>query len=131
MADQTIPSDAANQGTSWKVDRRAWVRFPRNEPMWCDPVKPSAKQVLDTAFMGRVRDISRIGIGLILRKPFEPGTMLMIELPESPKLLRQLLVRVVHATPNKNGRWIIGCTFDCPLSPEEMRILLPEERAEK
>jgi PilZ domain len=111
------------------MERRAWVRFPKNEPMWCDPVRPSAKHELDTAWMGKVRDISRTGIGLSLRKRFEPGAVLLIELSESPKLLRNLEVRVVHATPDKKGRWIIGCTFARPLSAEEMQIFLPRENS--
>jgi hypothetical protein len=129
MVEQVIPAHSENPESSRKVERRAWVRFAKNEAVWCDPVRPSANYELDTAWMGRVRDISRTGIGLILRKRFEPGTALRIELSESPKLLRQLLVRVVHATPDKKGRWTIGCTFECPLSQEELQIFLQDDPA--
>ncbi len=78
MADQTIPSETANPETSRKIDRRAWVRFPKNEHIWCQPASPSVKPDLDTAWMGRVRDISRAGIGLSLRQRFEPGTALIV-----------------------------------------------------
>ena len=127
MAEQTIPLQTASPETSRKVDRRAWVRFPRDERIWCQPVSNSVKEDLDTAWMGRVRDVSRSGIGLNLSQRFEPGTALIVELSERPKVLRHLLVHVVHATAERKGRWIIGCTFDCPLSPEEMEIFLQEE----
>jgi hypothetical protein len=32
--------------------------------------------------------------------------------------------RVVHATLAGKRRWIIGCTFDCPLSPRELQTFL-------
>jgi hypothetical protein len=131
MVKHTPPAPAEKPEPSRNGERRAWVRFPKNEAMWCDPVRPSGKHELDTAWMGRVRDISRTGIGLSLRKRFEPGTVLTVELSESPKLQRQLLVRVVHATADKNGRWIVGCTFDCPLSREEMQVFLSDKQAEQ
>jgi c-di-GMP-binding flagellar brake protein YcgR len=130
MAEKTIPFETATPQTSRKIDRRAWVRFPKNEVVWCEPVSASAKPELDTAWMGRVRDISRGGIGLSLRQRFEPGTALIVELSERPKILRHLLVHVVHATAGQSGRWTIGCTFDDPLSAEELRIFLQEEHAE-
>jgi c-di-GMP-binding flagellar brake protein YcgR len=130
MAEETIPSQTAIPETSRKIDRRVWVRFPRNDEVWCHPVTDSVEENLDTAWMGRVRDISRGGMGLSLSQRFEPGTALIVELSERPKILRHLLVHVVHATEEKKGRWIIGCTFDCPLSPEEMQIFLQQEQAQ-
>jgi hypothetical protein len=127
MSEQTVPCNAVNPETSRKIDRRAWVRFPKEDNVWCHAASPSVKEDLDTAWMGRVRDISRGGIGLSLRQRFDPGTALLIELSERPKTLRHLLVHVVHATAEWNGRWILGCTFDCPLSPEELQIFLQEE----
>ena len=129
MAEQTFPCQTANLETSRKIDRRAWVRFPKNEEVWCQAVGGSVKENLDTAWMGRVRDISRGGMGLSLSQRFEPGTALLVELSERPKVLRNLLVHVAHATEDKKGRWIIGCTFDCPLSAEELEIFLQDEHA--
>jgi PilZ domain len=129
MTEHTISGHVVNAEATWKTERRACVRFPKNEVMWCDPVRPSTKHELDTAWMGRVRDISSAGIGLSLKKRFETGTLLTVELSESPNLSRQFLVRAVHATPDKKGQWIIGCQFDRPLSPEEMQVFLPNKHA--
>jgi hypothetical protein len=129
MAEQTVASQTANPPFR-QIDRRAWVRFPKNEEIWCHPVSSSVKENLDTAWMGRVRDISRTGIGLSLRQRFDPGTALIIELSHRPKVLRHLFVHVAHAT-EETGRWIIGCTFDCPLSAEELEIFLQPEHSEQ
>jgi hypothetical protein len=126
MVEQAISGYVVNAEASWKTERRACVRFPKNETMWCDPVRPLAKHELDTAWMGKVRDMSCAGIGLSLKKRFEPGSELMVELSEGPNLVRRLLVRVIHATPDKKGRWIIGCMFDRPLSQEELQKFIAE-----
>jgi PilZ domain len=131
MTEQPISFHDADLEAPRTTERRAWVRFPKNDAIWCEPVRPLAKRELDTAWMGRLRNISRNGIGLSLKKRFEPGTPLLIELSESPRVSRHLAAHVVHATPDKNGRWIIGCRFDCPLSLEEMQIFVQEEHAKQ
>jgi hypothetical protein len=59
-------------------------------------------------------------------RSFEPGSVLIIELPAKPQETRPLTARVVHATPEANGRWIIGCAFTRPVSQEELRAFLEE-----
>jgi hypothetical protein len=41
-------------------------------------------------------------------------------------MLRRLLVHVIHATPDTDGHWIIGCAFASALSPEELQSFLRE-----
>ena len=129
MAEQATPVPARNSKTLFKVDRRAWVRFANQQDVSCQPVTLSSTQPVDTAWMGRVRDVSAGGIGLSMKTRFDSGMALIVELSERPKVLRHLLVHVVHATPEGNGRWTIGCTFDCPLSPQELETFLGEEPA--
>src|SRR5436853_589958 len=99
-------------------ERRAYVRLATDLPVTC---RPTGRQP-DVAWPGRVRDISRSGVGLLLRHRFEPGTVLTIELRGSGgPLLRATTVRVVHATAVMDGptsSWLHGCTFDRPLSAE-------------
>jgi hypothetical protein len=77
--------------------------------------------------LGRVRDISAGGIALLLNHRFEPGTALIVELSAKSKVAsRPRPVRVVHVTPEKNGRWIIGCAFVSKLSADELQGLLQD-----
>src|SRR5438094_802028 len=112
MPKQTIPVRNGYVKHRPQTERRAGVRFPKDEEIWRQPTSTAGKEALDTAWLGRVRDVSTAGIGLSMTRRFEPGTALIVELSERPKVLRHLLVHVIHATPDANGRWILGCTFD-------------------
>jgi hypothetical protein len=125
MAKQTIPARSGYVKHRPKTERRASVRFPENEEIWCQAKSASGRAKLDAAWLGKVRDISTAGIGLSMSRRFEPGTALIVEL--RPRMLRHLLVHVVHATPDAGGRWIIGCTFEYPLSQQELQTFLGEE----
>jgi hypothetical protein len=53
--------------------------------------------------------------------------LLIIKLSDKAKgRVRALGVRVVHATLEKETRWIIGCKFVSPLKEEELQTLLGE-----
>jgi hypothetical protein len=42
------------------------------------------------------------------------------------QLKGRLTVRVVHATQDRNDRWVIGCAFAAPLSEEELQAVLAQ-----
>ncbi len=105
--------------------RRAWARVPNDQLVSCQPMTASTKDESDTAWLGRVRDVSRGGIALILDHRFEPGTALIVELLAIAQVVsRSGPVRVVRATPEKEGRWVIGCAFAKILTPEELTAFL-------
>ena len=91
MAEQPTPVLTLRPKTSLKIDRRAWVRFPKNKRVGCHSASAPDNEGLDTAWLGKVRDISRSGIALSLRQRFEPGTALTVELSDSPKVLVAIL----------------------------------------
>jgi hypothetical protein len=127
MAEQTVPFQTGPSKQVANTERRAWVRLPRNHDVCCQSPISVSKDEAETAWLGRVRDISPCGIGLIMSRPFEPETVLIIELSAKPQGgACPLTARVVHATPETKGRWIIGCAFTQPLSQEEMRRFMEE-----
>ena len=64
---------------------------------------------------------------MILKRGFEPGTILVVEVSDKPKGASESRpVHVCHATPDADGRWIIGCAFAWPLSREELGRFLGE-----
>jgi hypothetical protein len=119
MAEQTIPFQKERQDTA-KNQRRAWLRFRSEQDVAC------TKEETNTGWLGRVRDISSGGMALTSKQRFEPGTVLMVELETRAGWPRRLFVQVIHATQDREDRWIIGCAFASPLSEEELRKLLEE-----
>jgi hypothetical protein len=72
-----------------------------------------------------IRDISQQGIGLLLGRRFEPGVILVVELPRATEASSHLVVaRVVRVVDQENGRWLVGCSLFNPLTHEELRALL-------
>jgi len=73
----------------------------------------------------QVRDISATGIGLLSRAPVPPCTFLFIELQSMlDGTARRLRARVIHATRQGNGSWLLGCVLTDELSAKELQGLL-------
>lgn len=108
------------------AERRAWVRYPCN----LDTLYQPGEGLLEHRWwFAKVRDISTKGIGLILRRRFEPGTLLAIALHTSNEnLSRTLGIRVVHVSPHPGGGWTIGCTFNADLTDDELHACWSEQR---
>ncbi|HEV3440596.1 MAG TPA: serine/threonine-protein kinase [Gemmata sp.] len=72
-----------------------------------------------------IRDISAGGIGLLLARRFELGTILQIEYSNGPDAtLRKLSARVMRVQPEHNGHWVHGCAFLEPLAEDELAVLV-------
>jgi hypothetical protein len=109
--------------TSRHLERRTYVRLASDLTASCRP----AGRHLDPGWLGTVRNISRGGVGLLLRHRFQPGTDLTVELRDAAGELRRTVgVRVAHATAvlvDGIDCWLLGCAFDQPLSEEEFQAL--------
>jgi hypothetical protein len=71
-----------------------------------------------------VQDVSTGGIGLLLARRFEPGTVLTLDLQETDgTIARTLSARVNHVKPEGLGHWLHGCSFRETLSQEELQHL--------
>jgi hypothetical protein len=104
-------------------ERRASVRYPCDLETACQPL---AEATAD-AWPARALDLSAGGAALVLFRRFEPGTMLSVRL-ESPdgEVARTLFLRVVHATPQLDGSWRLGCALAGELGQEELRAFQAE-----
>jgi PilZ domain len=131
MAEQATPVLTQRPKTTLKIERRAWLRFPNEQDIICHPVTSGPQREPELAWLGKVRDVSPAGIGLSMSRRFDPGAELIAELSVKPAATLLLPVRVVHATPDKKGLWIIGCEFIFPLSEEELQTCLREKRADR
>lgn len=118
------PRESANGEAGQKslLERRTFVRIASDLDAACRPA--GSREV---GWPGRVRDISRGGVGLLLKHRFQPGTLLTVELRDTTGDLRRTVrVRVIHATStiiDGAARWHLGCEFETPLSDAEFEAL--------
>jgi serine/threonine protein kinase len=76
-----------------------------------------------------VRDVSAGGLGVVLARRFEPGTLLAVEMEGGPrKKVRTMLVRVVRVQGEELGHWRHGCAFVTPPDDNDLGQLLREAR---
>jgi serine/threonine protein kinase len=101
------------------VDRRVGVRYVSRQKGSCRPLSAEKKW----RWTATVRDVSATGIGLLLNRRFEPGTVLRVKLP-GRGARRLYLVRVTRVQPHSARTWILGCVFPRRLSDEEVATLL-------
>ena len=106
-------------------ERRAWIRYQSNLETVCEPISALSAEEAASGWPAKVRDISAGGVGLSVGRRFEPGSVLLIELTSGEDETSYVApVRVVHATLDGDGRWILGCAFTRRLDDEQMRSLL-------
>ncbi len=119
----TLPSVGISGSSPARIECRVRPRHACDLKASCQPV--AARSHDDLHWAGTIRDISTAGIGLVLKRRFEPGAGLAIEVPPAEDGVEQtLLARVRHATRMPDGRWLLGCAFISELSDDELRTLL-------
>ncbi len=102
-------------------ERRRAVRYVCGYRTMLQPI--SLREI--PALPVQVRDISATGLGLISRTPIPPSTFLFVELQDiAGGITRRLRARVVHATRQANGLWLLGCLLTNELSAKELEGLL-------
>jgi hypothetical protein len=102
------------------TDRRAAERLPVNAGTGCT----FAGQVTEDFGQVKVRDVSMTGIGLLLSRRVEIGTLLAVSVSNAAqKFNKTLLVKVAHVTP-VHGGFLVGGTLNDPLTYQELTSLV-------
>jgi hypothetical protein len=121
MFDELNESEERRAADLAAIERRAALRQ-------CCPLEVPCRVTgapREESWRARVRDLSELGIGLVLAYPLGPGTSLTLEVPfpeeEEPRLLG---VCVVHSTPRDEGGYAVGCVFEDRLRRKDLRALL-------
>ena len=70
-----------------------------------------------------VQDVSASGIGLLIARRCEPGTVLTVEAGLG-STRAALPVRVVRVRKDNFGHWVHGCAFLQPLAEQELYALV-------
>jgi PilZ domain len=82
----------------------------------------------EAGWAGVIRDISQGGVRIHLRRRFERGTGLALELPDGDRESMVLFVKVVHLKPEADGTWMLGCQFLSPIGDDLVDRLVTGER---
>lgn len=104
----------------FKEKRRA-ERFPVNVDSKCDFASP----VLEDFGPVKVKNLSTDGIGFFTTHNLSPGLLMAINL-ENPekKFTKTFLIRVIHCNAQTGGNFLVGASFNVPLTYEELCILV-------
>jgi hypothetical protein len=102
------------------ADQRAADRYPVSAGTACAFAHP----VVEAPGPVQVRDVSMDGVGLLLTRRVEPGSLLAVGLANPAKgFAKTVLVRVAHVTPSGGG-FLVGGSFLTPLTYQEMTTLV-------
>jgi hypothetical protein len=117
---QTLPSakELSDPG-SIEIERRAAVRYLCDREVFYSPLWTVERH------WAHIRNISVHGISMLVVAPIECGTDLAIDMKTvDPSISLTLVARVVHATKQDDGNWIVGCKFLSGPSEEDLLALL-------
>jgi hypothetical protein len=123
MAAQIVPLPAELK----LVPRSQWDHHRSHARYQCSPatlarIAPAAS--MDTLH-GWVLNLSLDGAGVLLPRPLEPETLFVLHVKNSVgDRVYALAGRVVHATTQLTGDWLIGCIFADPLTADDLEALL-------
>ena len=119
-----VSTDPPEQPAAAKgAECRVWERHGCDMQAACQSV--ASRSSNDFMWPAMVRNISRGGVGLVVKRRFERGTGLFIECQtEKAECVGPYMARVVHSTPQPDGIWLLGCSFVRPLTAEELNEFL-------
>jgi serine/threonine protein kinase len=109
------------KSSSRRRERRASVRYSSSLEASCQPTS----RLRERCWSARIQDISSSGMCLILRRRFEPGTVLTAELQGTTETItKTLLIHVMRVHEQSPRKWTVGCAFDRELNEFELKALL-------
>lgn len=118
--DDRPPTMRASQG-----ERRASVRFSCNLKISCNLMPSLHGDQTEDQWQATVKDLSVSGVGLLLSRRFEPGTILTVELQSRDSTSKRTReITVTRVKPGGKGQWLVGGKFHEKLSKEDVKRLL-------
>ena len=111
---------------TWEVvmpepaDRRAVERLPVSADVACTFIAP----VVENFGGAKIKNISMEGIGLVAARRVEAGSLLAITLANPTRgFTKNVIVKVIHSAQQPGG-YLVGGTFDSPLTYQELTSLV-------
>src|SRR5262245_5132454 len=120
MRNQLLPGAGRPADSPSSVEGRVSQRHACVVPTSCLAAPAWGKK--EAQWPAVISDVSEGGIRLVLRRRFEPGTGLGVELPgHDGSEPYTVLVKVIHVRAASGGTWALGCQFISQLSDDELR----------
>ena len=114
-------------GETTLLQRHAWIKRRTETRYHCGPATAGrlSKETQDQPQRAWILNLSATGIGLLLDGYLEAGTQLIIHLKSvTTGAFFDLPARVVHATVQPNGEWLVGCELAEKLRQDDLDALL-------
>jgi head-tail adaptor len=123
LSDAEMAQFGAERARPDEAEQRFWVRFPRELEASYRVVRITERDMSHA----KVVDISASGVGLLVQRPIEAGSLLSIILMAlKGKSSLKMLACVVRVTERPGGERLLGCNFIRELSDRELTMLLPK-----
>jgi hypothetical protein len=105
----------------YQSERRTSIRHTTRLKSPCPVIRVSE----EGPWLTTIRNVSEHGLGLISNRPFKPGTLLTVELPDKlGRLGKPRLFRLVHMRQQQGASWwILGGALLSKLLPQEIHQL--------
>lgn len=110
-----------NEDTVSAMDRRSWMRFHCELSGGCQPI---TQLEAGNHWPTHVHDISPGGVGLLLSRRFEPGTLLAVELGATEMDTVCLPLARIRRVLRAGNSWLLGCSWADELSEDDLRSLI-------
>jgi serine/threonine protein kinase len=116
----TLHAPARPASTASGAERRGARRYPLAMGATCRPVPGRADP-----WTAEILDISLTGVRLQMRRRFEVGAVLAVQVLDAPAGgMASLLVRARWVQATADEQWRVGCAFHYPLSEDELNRLV-------
>ncbi|HMF18146.1 MAG TPA: PilZ domain-containing protein [Gemmataceae bacterium] len=93
-----------------------WIRYPAS----LDTTLQTLAKPDQNGWSALVRDISRAGINLLVKHPFEPGDLLSVELPGPQGQAAHNVLGCIVRVEQEGDEWALGCVFSQELGDKEL-----------
>ncbi len=103
------------------LDRRAAIRYACEVQGDCQPI---TQLEAGNRWPARLLNVSSTGVGLLLSRRFEPGTLLAVAVEPDGNSTRCLPLARVRRVRRHGNYWLLGCVWADELSDEDMRPLV-------
>jgi serine/threonine protein kinase len=108
-------------------EKRRAIRYPCTVATLCElltSIHPEETTAVGH-WPGQVLNLSATGLGLLLGRRFEPGTVVAVVLESSTRTFQvRADVRVIRSLPAEGTQWFLGAAFNEPLAKETVQKLL-------
>src|SRR5436305_9060069 len=108
-----------------RAERRRTDRLAVDLETVCQPITGGG----DAQWPGKVRNLSRNGIAVALKRRFERGALLAFQLEDRQRAVeRRVYARVIHTRAEGKDTWVLGCVLAGELSDDELRLFQADPR---